>query len=71
MNKLWCLEYSLSQNAFHRETLAEVVEKNLRNLLTKGYTPDYVIVACAESNEELDIYAKEIKPLLRPEKTND
>lgn len=63
------VEYSKVQCAFHKTTLAEMVDNNLCNLLHKVYN-DYIPIAVCENDNEADIFIAEfLKVIDKPQTT--
>lgn len=65
------ITYSKSQNAFHRERdLASMAMSNLRQLRNGG-SPDWVVVAYAENEDEYRDVIESLNRILRPEQCAD
>lgn len=64
---IWCAEYSVEQNAFHIETLAECI-KHSHNIISSGNVVDYNIIGVfpteLEANKYIDIFIQLYSPFL-------
>lgn len=55
---LWVAEYSFSQDAFHMQPLADALRANLRRVLVKDASCDWVPFACGEEFEVRRVLAE-------------
>ena len=60
LNKLWTVQYSVEQRAFHIETLAETLQLN-RELAAKGFAGQYVPVAAFSTRKECSDFITECR----------
>ena len=49
---LFVVEYSLSQGAFHISTIEEMLQNNVRMILQRQTSNDYLVVGVAATHEE-------------------
>lgn len=56
LGALWVLEWSQSQQAFHTETLAEALQRNIPGFYNQGKTGDYIVLGVFPTREEVDQY---------------
>ena len=64
---IWCAEYSVEQNMFHIETLAEYI-RNSHIIISSGNVVDYNIIGVfpteLEANKYIDIFIQIYTPFL-------
>lgn len=53
---IWTVEYSISQRAFHVDTVDKILEMNRRNV-AQGLVPGYVILCAAATSEDAHAFA--------------
>lgn len=58
------VEYSLSQRAFHKLSLEEMVVKNITNAL-KGVQTDYIPIGIFEKEKTADGFIEGLRPALQ------
>lgn len=69
LNELIVLEYSVSQNAFHRETVRDMVCANIRAAAEKR-SSDFTVLGIFETQAEADEAFERIEPILKPKKAS-
>lgn len=62
--RLWAVEYSARQQAFHVQRVESMLEQNAANILSDGgWAPDYVPVSFALSHEEATALREKLQAL--------
>jgi len=69
VSDLFVVEFSVSQQAFHKESIADMLEHNIINILSKKEV-DYVPIAIFKTNEDCDTFIKNVYDKFKKSETD-
>ena len=70
MKDIWVLEYSTEQKAVHVDTLANILESNLKNMIL-GISTEYAPIFASLDREKVDKYAEILKDIRDKKERNE
>lgn len=59
MKELFVVEFSVNQQAFHKHTISEMLEVNIRTIFLRGKS-DYLPIGIFNTSDDADKFIKEV-----------